>query len=56
MKTYSAPFYRLIGMMMTLFLLLSGQALLAQAVQVKGVVKTKPGNRLLGLLWLKKAQ
>ncbi len=54
MKTYSAPFYRLIGMMMTLFFLLTGQALLAQAVQVKGVVKDPNGESIVGVTVVEK--
>ncbi len=54
MKTYSTTCHRLIGMMMTLFLLLSGQALLAQAVQVKGVVKDQTGESIVGVTVVEK--
>lgn len=47
-RTYTAPYYRLISMMMTLMFLLSGQVLLAQSGQVEGVVKDQTGETIVG--------
>lgn len=48
-KSYTAPYYRLISMMMILMLLLTGQTVFAQSVLVKGVVKDYVGETLVGV-------
>lgn len=48
-KSYTAPYYRLISMMMVLMLLFTGQTLFAQSILVEGVVKDNVGERLIGV-------
>ncbi|PTN07634.1 TonB-dependent receptor [Mangrovibacterium marinum] len=48
MRTYITPCRRLIGMMITLMFLLTGQNLFAQSVKVNGVVKDETGETVIG--------
>lgn len=48
MRSYITPYHRLIGMMITLMFLLTGQNLFAQSVKVSGIVKENTGETIIG--------
>lgn len=54
LRNYTAPYYRLISMMMTLMFILTGQTIFAQSVQVNGVVKDQTGETIIGATIIEK--